>query len=927
MAAAHPEVPARGPAVRQAALLLALGLVLTTGACQCQRPQPPSAAPPAPPPRVGFAGCAAVTGGPVCELPEDRRLRLWVELPAPGALSVFAAGARLAVEEREARGGRACAFVVPAGATEVVLEVAQPQGPSVWRLPVREPAPVPLVQRAAALRAEGRSEEAARLLREEAPALPEAGRARARSLLARLELSQGHAGEAVALLREAMALHRGAQRRSDEALDALTLVYTLIHHGRRFTEARAVLQALGPLEGNYPEGGVQRAYFEGLLALESGDVGTALQHFTEAELQSERLGMARLHRDVRQVLATTLQTLGRDAESLALLEALRAETGASDCERADLLTNIGWGLLLSREAGGTPRGEPVHPLTEALALYRGVCASPDDEANVLVNLALAELHAGRPEAAAARLKEARHARAEPGARLALWWLDLEGRIHLAAGQAHKARQRFARLAELAEASASPEARWRAALGRAQAAEQLGDVPAALSAYAQAEALLDGEALRVPLMEGRHVFLRERERGSRAYVALAVKAGQAPQALEVARRARSRVLEAVRLSDRVAHLPAAERARWDAALSAYRQEREVLDEEAAKDWRLPAARLAEVRQARRQREERLRALLEEAFSLLAPALAQGASRSARPHPAPGELWLVYYPAPRGWVGFAASERGVTARFLEPVAPGAPPAALAAALLEPFREELSAAKRLTLVPYGVLRAVDFHALPFGGDALVAGRPVAYALDLAAPAPTVAPAPERTALIVADPEGNLPRAREEAKLVHEALRADWQVQVQSGPAATGAAVRAALERAELFHYAGHGRFAGLGGWESAMPLHEGRLLVGDVLALRRVPAWVVLSGCETVRAAQESPVEGLGLAQAFLAAGSHGAVAAWREVDDAHAMELMRSLYRQGGPGSATALPEALRRAQLELRARRPDADWAAFRALTP
>ncbi|MBN1205933.1 MAG: CHAT domain-containing protein [Myxococcaceae bacterium] len=915
--------------MRRASLLLALGAVLASGACKCGGKAPALVTTPPPPLQVGFAGCAAVSGGPVCELPEDRRLRLWVELPEGVALSVSAGGSRLPVEERAVRGGRACAFAVPAGATEVVLEAALPQGVSVWRLPVREAEQVPLLRRALALRAEGQGEEAARLLREEAPGLEGAGRARARSLLARLELSLGRSEEAVALLREALVLHRGLGRRSDEANDSLVLAYTLIHHGRRFTEARAALEALGPLERDYPEGSAQLPYYQGLLAIESGDIGSALQRFTQAEQLAERLGIDRLHRAVRQVLATTLQSLGRDAESLALLRALREDLGAeaSACERADLLTNIGWGLLLAREAGGTPQGEPVPSLEEALALYRGECASPDDEANVLVNLALAELQAGRSEAAGARLREARRVRPEPGTRLALWWLDLEGRIHLAAGRARQAQQLFARLAELAEASASPEARWRAAFGRARAAEQLGEVRAALAAYAEAEALLDGEVLRVPLMEGRHGFLRERERGSRAYVALAVGAGQLEEALEVARRARGRVLEAVRLSDRLSHLPPAERARWDAAISAYRKEREALDGEAAQDWRLPVNRLAEIRQARRLREQRLRSILEEAFSLLEPARAGRSTRGALSRPAPGELWLVYYPAPRGWIGFAADAGAVKARLLEPVAPDAPPATLAAALLEPFRQEIAAARRLIFIPYGVLRAVDFHALPFEGDALVAGRPVAYALDLVRPPPAPAEAQERTALIVADPEGNLPLARDEARRVGEALREGWRVQVQEGPAASGTAVRAALERAELFHYAGHGRFAGLGGWESSMPLYEGRLTVGDVLALRRVPSWVVLSGCETARASQESPVEGMGLAQAFLAAGARGGVAAWRVVDDAHAMELMRALYRHGGAGAAPELPEALRQAQLELRARRPDADWAAFRSLVP
>jgi tetratricopeptide (TPR) repeat protein len=915
--------------VKRATLLLTLGIMLASGACKC-RSKASAPVTPAPPfPRVGFAGCASVSEGPVCELPKDRALRIWVEAPERVTLRVSAGGHPLPVEERTVRGGRACAFVVPAGATEVVLEAALPQGLSTWRLPMREAEPVPLLQRALAMRAEGQGEEAARLLRQEASTLPEAERARAWSLLARLELSLGRSEEAVALLRESLALHHRLSRRSDEANDALVLAYTLIHHGRRFAEARSVLEALGPLERDYPEGSAQLPYYQGLLAIESGDLGSALQRFTEAELLAERLGIGRLHRAVQQVLATTLQALGRDAESLALLEKLREgmDADASPCDKADLLTNIGWGLLLAREAGGTPRGEPLPPLEDALSLYRGECANPDDEANVLVNLALADLQAGRADAAGARLTEARRARAEPGTRLALWWLDIEGRIQLSAGRAREAQRLFARLAEVAEASASPEARWRAALGRALAAEQLGDMRTALAAYAQAEALLDGESLRVPLMEGRHGFLRERERGSRAYVALAVRAGHLAEALEVARRARGRVLEAVRLSDRVTRLPAAERARWDAAISAYRQEREVLDGEAAQDWRLPADRLAEIRQARRQREERLRALLEEAFSLLEPATAGHSTRGVLPRPAPDELWLVYYPAPRGWIGFAADARSVTARFLEPVTPDAQPATLAAALLDPFRKEIAAARRLTFVPYGALRAVDFHALPFEGDALVAGRPVAYALDLGRPASASAGGQERTALIVADPEGNLPLAREEARLVREALKEDWQVQVQSGPAASGVAVRAALERAELFHYAGHGRFAGLGGWESSMPLHEGRLTVGDVLALRRVPSWVVLSGCETARASQESPVEGMGLAQAFLAAGAQGGVAAWRVVDDAQAMALMRTLYRHGGPGTSTGLPEALRQAQLELRARRPDADWAAFRALVP
>lgn len=906
-------------------LPLVLGLVLSGAGCQ--REKAPAA--PVPPPRVEFAGCAAVVSGPVCELSPERGLRLWVAVPEDTALAVRAGGEPLKVEARTVRGGQALAVVVPPGAQELSVEAALPTGRGVWRLPVRDAVPVPLVKKAAALRAEGKAEEAERLLREGLKTLTPEGRARATSLLARVRLARGDTGEATALLREAMGLHRAAGLRSDEVHDALVLAYALINHGRRFTEARTVLDAAGGVARDYPEGAAQLPYYQWLLADESGDMRSGLRHLEETEARSERLGLERHLRAVRLMKALVLQYLGRGAEAFELLNGLRAGLGpeASPCERAELLTNLGWGLLLDGEADGGTRAEPVPALEEALALYQGACQRPESEANVLLNLALADLQRGRPGPARTRLEAARRVLPEPGARLTLWWLDLEGRIHLEAGRTRQALRLYARLGALAEASLSPEARWRAALGRGRALERLGDVGAALMAYREAETLLDDEALRVPVAEGRHSFLGERERSGQAFVALAVKAGRAVEAMDAARRARARGLEAVRRADRVASLTPAERARWDASISAWRELRDALDTEAEQDWRLSAEQLATARRARGAREARLKALLDEALAVLEPT---GLTR----HPPLGgpvgkELQLVYFPVPGGWMGFAADSRGVTARALGPLPQEASPEVLAATLLEPFREAIARAERLTFIPYGALRAVDFHALPHDGDVLVASREVAYALDLAQPAPQALRLDSRRALIVADPQGNLPSAREEAQRVEGALAGvqPWSVRTMVGTSASASAVRDSLAWASLFHYAGHGRFAGLGGWDSALPLHEGQLTVGDVLALERVPPWVVLSGCETARVEQSSPVESMGLAQAFLVSGARGVVAAWRVVDDAHALQLMAGLYGHAALADASELPAALRRAQLQLRAEHPRSDWAAFRALVP
>ncbi len=144
----------------------------------------------------------------------------------------------------------------------------------------------------------------------------------------------------------------------------------------------------------------------------------------------------------------------------------------------------------------------------------------------------------------------------------------------------------------------------------------------------------------------------------------------------------------------------------------------------------------------------------------------------------------------------------------------------------------------------------------------------------------------------------------------------------------MRAALPAAGLFHYAGHGVFAGFAGWGSALPLAEGsRLTLGDVLALRRAPAWVVLSACDAGRSSEQAPGEGIGLANAFLLAGSQAVVAARRPVADSSARDLMRELYGGWQPGEDVA--RQLQRAQRSQRLRDSSADaaWASFRLLVP
>jgi CHAT domain-containing protein len=187
---------------------------------------------------------------------------------------------------------------------------------------------------------------------------------------------------------------------------------------------------------------------------------------------------------------------------------------------------------------------------------------------------------------------------------------------------------------------------------------------------------------------------------------------------------------------------------------------------------------------------------------------------------------------------------------------------------------------------------------------------------------------ALLVSDPQGNLAAARQERTTVATAVRAwgsGWTLHLLDGPDAGAGKVRRALPDAALFHYAGHGTFAGVAGWDSALKLAESSLTLGDLLALRHAPAWVVLSACDAAHSSDQAPGEGIGIAQAFLLAGSQEVIAATRPVPDRTARDLVGEMYRGWQPGAD--LPRQFLRAQRACMKRDPAPDCMSFRLLEP
>lgn len=931
--------------------------ILTAGGIEASRPPPPSRAlqltSPAPPSRqaratgarrVEIAGCRTVIAGPagagpaVCEVPLDGRLHVWVDAGDTEDVTIFSNGGDAA--PRPLPPGRGRLFHVHVRPEAPFLDVVTSpstgarRGPRVdltfALAPARSPDALDALvdlRRSDPAAAERR---AARLLTSDELTT----RARATGLVARVRRDRGDLEGAATLLATAIERDRLAGRISDLYADSFALAYTRGVQLGQFEEARAVLAALAPLEGaalSSPQHEAHARYYAALVAHEAGDLRAALDHYRASREGAARIEDLRHRADVLSQEARVLLDLGRAAEGAALYdEAAPLAAELDPCARATFFNNWASYLLDAGEASADPPARaPDEPLASALALVPRACPSDRLRGYVAMNLAQVSLRSGDPAAARAAIDTAASLLSASDKHDAAELADVRARVAMAQGDLRTARDAYETLAEIADGAVLPRYRRRAALGRAELLDHIGDDVGAAAAHEELARIVTADSKHAPLGEGRLGFLEQLGRSASRHVAFLLRRpGGAALAASVARRSIAHMLSSLETVDRIAALSGEERRAWEASIAAYRKERARIEDEARGDWKLSSIERARAADARRAREERARTALDEALA------AAGASpRRALQAPAENELFLVYFPTGDAeWVGFAIEPAGVTARTLPEGSP-------AERYLAPFRAEIERARHVRFFAPRALHTVDFHALPFGSGPLVERVAVTYGLDVRAPASPSPDAPRapgaERALVVADPQGTLPDARDEGEMVRGELAARGLVvsllTAREPGRASHAEVRAALDRGSLslLHFAGHASFSGNDGWDSAIPLADGGALrVSDVLSLRSAPRLVVLSGCETGRA------DGLGLAHAFVAAGALAAVGVTRIVPDGDAHDVMRLFYaslHEHAPEDAPtpgAAAEALRSATRKLlRNSHARPAWQSFRVFVP
>jgi hypothetical protein len=224
-------------------------------------------------------------------------------------------------------------------------------------------------------------------------------------------------------------------------------------------------------------------------------------------------------------------------------------------------------------------------------------------------------------------------------------------------------------------------------------------------------------------------------------------------------------------------------------------------------------------------------------------------------------------------------------------------LDALLLAPLRPVADAAEliisppaRLGTVPWAMLPTVRERASTVVPSAAAwyhaAGRPAGSGPVVLVAGPGLAHADAE----IGDLAGQHPRAT-----------------VLTGPAATAGAVCAALDGAALAHLAAHGDVDPENPLFSALRLADGPLMAYDLEQLRRPPATVVLSACDSLNGTVSGD-DLLSMAIVLLHLGSRAVIGSVAPLPDRPARQLMRELHGElaGSRSPAAALHQVQRRA---------------------
>lgn len=494
--------------------------------------------------------------------------------------------------------------------------------------------------------------------------------------------------------------------------------------------------------------------------------------------------------------------------------------------------------------------------------------------------------------------------------------QLRGEVALALGEPEHAEAMFRHALREALRLSGGEATewtWRARHGLARVLASRGATKRAATAFLNALQDRRGAAARTSLQEGRATFLADRSRVITDAIAFFLSQGRSLQALAVAEGERAALVAGLDTEARGSRLSEAQTRELAQRIGAYqrlraryervRQETRSLEGEAR---RKSIRSLREIAEQKARAFESIYAHLDEAAPIATFDAENISLVQARLRPDEAVLSSLPMKDSRDgavWLTRSAVETStIDADFFDPII---------------GLERLRGVRHLYVVPGRNRELESIHTGPLRPDR---GPPVSVSyLPFAAMIARKLPDLDGPAVVVADPEGDLPHARREADAVRHSLA---EPIILTGADASRSAVVRSLGAASLFHFSGHGELSPASPWQARLRLADGeRLTLEDVLVTRPRAKLVVLNGCETGVEMKLSRTFALGMPEAFLVAGARSILATDAPVRDEDALEFVNLFYEHGGYEEPA---EALRRASLAAMARDLDV-WKHYRVI--
>jgi CHAT domain-containing protein/tetratricopeptide (TPR) repeat protein len=521
---------------------------------------------------------------------------------------------------------------------------------------------------------------------------------------------------------------------------------------------------------------------------------------------------------------------------------------------------------------------------------------------------------------------------------------LEGEVNRARGNLEQALEQYAYAADLQKELRDPELGWRILFGRGETLQALGKDKEALASYKKSVELIERTRSAIGEERFRAGYIEERFQVYVALVELLLKMGEPGDAFFYSEKLRARAYfdQLGRSEQKDADPARQQRARELSQQLA--KLREQIEKEYSADEK---ERHGQALEMFSQELERTQTAYEELLEASRGASQARGGVAGVPEAStiqeriPARTALVEYVVGKQSLSILVIRKEsvngtrvqvgseklaaridlfrdlILAKKRDWVEPGR---GLVALLIAPLERSgyLRHIERLVIVPDGVLNYIPFAALPtrgsrvLGDDFVISYLPAASALLQE----KSTSGSGRTLLAMAPSASHLPNAVSEIRSIGELFPQGSRV--VSGNQATKTLFKQIAGQYDFVHLATHGSLNRDAPWLSTLQLQpdnqsDGRLELHEIIDLKLHARLVTLSACETALGSgyfSDTPAgnEFVGMARAFLGAGSQSVLASLWAVNDESTRALMVRFYRNLRLFDG---PEALARAQRELR----------------